>query len=263
MQPADDDRSEPRRHSGPRPLVSVGMPVYNGEAYVEAAIRSVLDQTLSALELIIYDNASTDRTGDICARYAASDGRVRYFRNAENLGAHPNYNLTFRPATGKYFKWAAHDDVLKPTYLERCVAALEKTPDAVVCQSTLEYIDAEDEIIGVYDSNLVGSASDSAATRFASVILRPHPAYEIMGVFRRDALLDSMLLESFHGADRALLAEVSLRGRMLRVAEPLLRVREHKGRYTQSHIRPKERAVRQAEPADVAPVFRVRPYACT
>ncbi len=93
------------------PLVSIGLPVYNGENYLEEAIRSILAQTYTHFELIISDNGSTDRTQEICEFYAERDLRIRYYRNKENLGAAWNYNQTFHLAKGKYFKWAAHDDI--------------------------------------------------------------------------------------------------------------------------------------------------------
>ena len=224
------------------PLVSIGMPVYNGASYIAAAIESILGQTLSNLELVICDNTSTDDTENICHRYAASDARVRYYRNDTNLGAHPNYNKTFELSSGKYFKWAPHDDLLDRYYLEKCVGALEKEQDATVCQSYLRYLDDHGDVIGDYDSNLTGSDSPSASNRFSSLVLRRHPSYEIMGVFRRAALEGSLLLESFHGADRALLAEIALRGRFLQIREPLMYVRDHRERYTRAQVRPRDRA---------------------
>ncbi|MGZ9063625.1 MAG: glycosyltransferase family 2 protein, partial [Allosphingosinicella sp.] len=68
----------------PRPRVSIGLPVYNGENFLAAAIDSVLNQTFADLELIICDDASTDRTAQICQDYAAKDERVRYLRNEKN-----------------------------------------------------------------------------------------------------------------------------------------------------------------------------------
>ena len=76
------------------PLVSVGLPVYNGEDYVAEAIESILAQTYQNFELLINDNASTDRTEAICRAYAAADERVMYARNQTNLGAAANYNAT-------------------------------------------------------------------------------------------------------------------------------------------------------------------------
>ena len=103
--------------------VSIGLPVFNGENFLESAIRSVLEQSFDDLELVISDNASTDRTETIARDFAASDRRVRYHRNARNLGAAPNYNRTVELATGALFKWLSHDDRLLPGYLEATVAA--------------------------------------------------------------------------------------------------------------------------------------------
>ncbi len=224
------------------PLVSVGMPVLNGERYLEEAIRSVLEQTLQDLELILCDNASTDCTETISRKFLENDRRVRYYRNEQNIGAHPNYNKAFSLSTGRYFKWASHDDLLRPTFLERCVQSLETDSTAVLCQSYLGYIDAQGHSIGTYDSQLLDANASSPSSRFAAVILRPHPALDVFGVFRRAILKGSILLKSFHGADRALLAELSLRGRFLQVREPLQMVRDHSDRYTRAQVRPRERA---------------------
>ena len=123
------------RSAVPEPAVSVGLPVYNGERYLAEAIESVLRQTFADFELVISDNASTDRTAEICRSFARADGRVRYHRNEANLGALPNFNRVFDLGRGRYFKWAAHDDVLRPELLRRCVDVLEDNRDAVVCES--------------------------------------------------------------------------------------------------------------------------------
>ncbi len=134
------------------PLVSVGMPVFNGEAFLEDAIRSVLSQTLGDLELILCDNASSDRTAEICRDYEAREPRVRYFRNPRNLGAAANYNLAFSHARGRYFKWLAHDDRMLPSFLAKTSRVLEERADAVLCNSVISYIDSGGKQIGLYDS---------------------------------------------------------------------------------------------------------------
>src|SRR5256885_11909194 len=113
------------------PRVSIGLPVYNGEPYLRQSIDSILAQTFRDFELIICDNASTDATARICEEYAARDGRVRYVRNARNIGGINNANLTFERARGELFRWAAHDDICAPALLERCVALLDERPDMV------------------------------------------------------------------------------------------------------------------------------------
>jgi glycosyltransferase involved in cell wall biosynthesis len=226
---------------GRNPLISIGLPVFNGEEYLSQAIESVLAQTFTDLELVLSDNASTDRTEEICREFAGRDPRVRYSRNDRNLGAAPNYNRAFALSSGSYFKWAAHDDTLDPAYLETCWRRLDAEPDAVLCQSLIHYIDSEGRTLGTYDSRILGSDAGEPSTRFAAVILRPHPCNEFFGLIRRSALEGSLLHGSFHGADRALLAQLALRGKLLQVGEPLLRMREHPTRYTRSATRPRDR----------------------
>lgn len=228
--------------NGTGPIVGLGMPVFNGARYLAEALDSILTQSFEAFELVICDNASTDATEQICRRFAAMDSRIRYYRNPENIGAHPNYNRTFELSRGKYFKWVPHDDALAPNYLAVCVQALEADEGAVICQTQLKYIDEEGNELGVVGKILTGADSPRAPVRFAAAVLQPHNCYDVMGVFRRKALAGSMLLESFHGADRALVAQLALRGRFVHVPRPLLLVRDHSERYTRAQLRPQDRA---------------------
>lgn len=98
--------------------VSIGMPVYNGEAFIHEALDSLLTQTYPDFELIISDNASDDRTGTICKEYAAKDSRVRYVRQSKNLGALGNFKFVLDEAVGEYFMWAAADDVWALNWIE-------------------------------------------------------------------------------------------------------------------------------------------------
>lgn len=225
------------------PAVSIGLPVYNGERFLEEALRSVLAQTFGDFELLICDNASQDRTADICRDYAARDARIRYQRNARNLGAAPNYNLAAGQARGRYFKWLAHDDRLLPSYLARTVRLLDDRPDVVLCNCVVSYIDAEGQPIGLYDSELRCADDPSPARRFAWMVLRSHSCVDFFGLIRRSALSRSLLHASFHGADRALLAQLALRGRMVQLPAPLVEMREHGSRYTRSRRAAGERAV--------------------
>ena len=86
------------------PLVSIGVPVYNGERYLEQLLESLLAWTNENLEIIISDNASTDRTGEICRRCAESDSRIRYHRNEKNLDHTVNTNQIVPMARGTYYR---------------------------------------------------------------------------------------------------------------------------------------------------------------
>src|SRR5262245_44673342 len=105
--------------------VAIGMPVWNGEKCVAEAIESIRAHTFGDFQLLVSDNASTDATEEICRGYAARDGRIRYIRQDRNIGAAPNHNYVFRHSTGEYFKFAAHDDVLAPRFIEECIAVLD------------------------------------------------------------------------------------------------------------------------------------------
>ncbi len=216
------------------PLVSIGMPVFNGANYVHKAIESILAQTFTDLELIICDNASTDATGEICREYAARDPRVRYIRNPQNLGAGPNFDRCFHLARGGYFQWAAHDDMLAPDYVARAVEALERAPDALLCVAGIVEIGADDQVLRRYATDLADMASPDPARRFGCVIHSHHQCEDFFGVYRRRALLGTGLIGTFSGSDRVLLAEVALRGPWVRLPEHLFLHREHAARATRA-----------------------------
>jgi glycosyltransferase involved in cell wall biosynthesis len=96
--------------TGKIPIVSIGMPVYNGEEFIVEALESLLGQTFINFELIISDNASEDRTGEICTEYALRDSRIRYIRQKQNIGAVANFQFVLDTAVGEYFMWNAADD---------------------------------------------------------------------------------------------------------------------------------------------------------
>lgn len=223
------------------PLVSIGLPVHDGENYVAAAIASVLGQTLEDWELIICDNASTDATQAICEAHARRDSRVRYYRNTRNLGAGRNYDLAFNRSSGKFFKWLAHDDAMAPEYLEKTVACLERNPDAVLCHVGVSEIGPKGEVRRQYEYHMPGAGSLRPSVRLASVILVRHHCEPVFGLFRRDALARSGLHGTFRGSDRVLLAEMAMRGRWVSIPDPLFLHRDHGERYS--------RAILSASPA--------------
>jgi len=210
------------------PRLSIGLPVYNGQNYLSKAIDSILGQSFQDFELVISDNASTDRTAEICQDYAARDRRVRYHRNPSNIGSGRNFDQAYKlAAAGEYFKWAAHDDLLRPTFLEKCVAALDRDPDAVLCQSLIALIDSEDAVTEVYDPKLTGTQSSRASERFASIVVQGHMSTDFFGVIRRAALEGAPSMSDYVNADHVLLAVLALRGRFIQIREPLFQNRSH------------------------------------
>lgn len=225
------------------PAVSVGLPVYNGADYLAEAIESILGQTFEDFELLLQDNASSDETEAICRAYAQRDSRVSYVRNASNIGAIANYNLTFQRARGRYFKWAAHDDVCDSKFLELCVQVLETNPAVVLCSGQTRLINADgspvrfDERLKCHvtaDGGLAGVLDPAhraegpvAMTRFWDVLVRTMRTFEIFGLIRSDVLRQTGLLGTYWGSDKVLLAELALVGCFRLLPHVLLYRRSH------------------------------------
>jgi glycosyltransferase involved in cell wall biosynthesis len=207
------------------PRVSIGLPVYNGANFIRDAIASVLQQTYPDFELIIRDNASTDQTEAICRDFARVDRRIRYIRGEINIGAGPNFNAIVPEARGEFFKWIAHDDVLLPTFLERCVEALDAHHTGVLASPSVRFIDAAGQHVGDYTSPFNTSSPDRAV-RF-SELFRGHRCFEVFGIIRTAALRQTRLIGNYNHGDGVLLAHLVLLGRFIEVSEPLFLSRRH------------------------------------
>lgn len=212
------------------PLVSVCLPVFNGERFIRAAIASIAAQTYPNLEIVISDNASTDRTGEICRELADRDPRVRYVRADVNRGLAWNYNRAFALASGQYLVWLASDDVMTPEYVSECVAALESDPGAVIAFSNQYYIDDDGTVMSV--RNLPNPAAEANPSERAFRVLWDSNCDPICGVMRMDVLRQTVLHAGYADSDRNLLVEMSLRGRFYQIVDPLFSRRWHRHQVT-------------------------------
>lgn len=216
------------------PRVSIGLPVFNGERYLPDTIAAILAQSFSDLELLISDNASTDRTEEICREFAAHDPRVRYHRNADNIGAAPNFNDAFLRSRGEYFKWAADDDGLAPDFVKECVDVLDADRSIVLVYSGVRIIDASGNAVRDHVPELHDVGSSRPHRRFADLILVDHQCYEIFGMVRASVLRQTPLLGSYIASDRVLLGELGLRGRFHEIPKRLFFSRDHPARSVRS-----------------------------
>lgn len=211
------------------PRVGVGMPVYNGENYVEDAIESILDQTFEDFELLICDNASTDATEEICRNYAKKDERVRYVRNRWNVGGGPNASRVMQLSRGEFFKLMNHDDVCRPTFLERCVAELDEHPEAVAAYPMTIDIDEHGTVVREFAPRPEFESPDPVIRAWEALRFGEEPMAHF-GVVRASVLSKTGLMKSVPSADLVLMAELALHGPIREVGEPLLLHREHPGR---------------------------------
>jgi glycosyltransferase involved in cell wall biosynthesis len=217
------------------PKLSIGLPVYNGETFLRGAIQSILEQSFADFELIIVDNASTDGTSEICREFAAKDNRIRYYRNEVNIGGAPNHNRVFELSTGKFFKWASHDDLYPKEMLRRCLEVLEAAPDSVsLVYSQFELIDESGESLGI-ESDPIEMRDPRAHVRLIRFLMKVGYCTATYGLIRSDILRKTRLMASFPFSDRVYLAELAMLGELWEIREPLLRLRNHAGRSTKAN----------------------------
>ncbi len=208
------------------PRVSIGLPVFNGENFLSEALDSILAQTYPDFELIISDNGSVDATEEICRSYIANDDRVKYYRNDRNRGAAWNYNRVFYLSTGEYFKWAAHDDLCGPEFLESCTRVLDHDPGIILCYTRTLAIDEKGNVVSSYAIK-PKAGSPKPAERFYEFVCVPHPCVAVFGLIRSSILAKTSLIGDYAASDRPLLGELSLLGRFHEIPEPMFFYRNH------------------------------------
>jgi len=207
-------------------VISIGMPVYNGEKHIRAAVESLLGQTYSDFDLFISDNASTDATGDVCRELAAGDQRVRYERSETNLGLIANYNRVFQLTLGRYFKWASSNDICDRRMLEECMEVLENQADVVLCYPRTKLFTDNPTSAVDYDSGFK-LMEETPSERLRSLVHRLRLNNAMNGLIRRSALERTTLLGNYLASDVNLLVELCLLGKFCEVPQSLFYRRIH------------------------------------
>lgn len=172
-------------------LVSICIPTYNGEQFIERTIQSVLNQSYKNIEIVICDDGSTDNT--VVRAESFNDSRVKIFVNKINLGLTANWNKAIENASGTYVKLLCGDDLLHPQCIEKQVEILQKDINKhislVACLSNV--IDDRDEVIFVRKNLLKSGINDSRKAVSRSIWLGTNIIGEPMtGLFRKE-LFDS------------------------------------------------------------------------
>lgn len=199
--------------TAPPPLVSVGMPIYNGAATVRRALDALLAQDYQHFELIVSDNASTDDTWDILSAYAARDTRVRLFRNEQNQGALDNFHRVFELAQGEYFMWAAHDDWWEPSFISTCLGLLVAQPQAALCYPHSRfYYSQEERCENRRVDALQGDHPEAWQRLYSFMKIEPLPAVLTYGLCRRENLRRVLPLGNYNGSDNVMLMRLLITG---------------------------------------------------
>jgi glycosyltransferase involved in cell wall biosynthesis len=213
------------------PPVSIGMPVFNSEKYIVPALESILGQSFPDFELIISDNASDDRTPEICQEFARQDGRIRYFRQPKNIGAPRNFNFVFEQATAPYFKWAAGSDVCDRDLLRVCKQVLDDRPEVVLAFGKTMAIDEHGQLVSAVEDDLALD-DERPSRRFRHVVDHSYYNNVHAGLFRSESLQKTLLEQPYPSGDMVLIAELALYGRFCEVPQVLFYRRDAPGTAT-------------------------------
>lgn len=125
--------------AGRQPLVSVGIPTYNGGAKIRTAVMSVLNQGYPNLQILISDNCSTDNTLEVCGDLSKTYPCIKYVRQDENIGVMSNFQFVLNEAAGDFFMWMSDDDSLEPGILEKYVNFLMDNPGYSLVSGQVKY----------------------------------------------------------------------------------------------------------------------------
>jgi glycosyltransferase involved in cell wall biosynthesis len=208
------------------PRVTVGVPVFNGERFLASTLDSLLEQTFTDFQIIVSDNASTDRTSEIAQEYSRRDPRVRVVSSAQNRGAARNYNHVFRMADTEYFRWSPADDLSDPGYLEAGIEVLDRHSDVVLAYGKTLLIDEEGAVISEYDDRL-NLTEDRPSDRFVHFVENIGLCNAMYGLMRTEVVRRVRPMGSYVGSDLPWQAELSLHGKFFEIPQRLFRRRLH------------------------------------
>jgi glycosyltransferase involved in cell wall biosynthesis len=223
-------------HPASAPLVTIGLPVFNGEAMIKRALGSLIDQNYPNLEIIISDNASTDATLKICRRVLRNRPNVRIIEQPINRGPHANFEAVLREAHGEFFMWAADDDVWRPTFVSTLVAELLEHPDACVAMCGIERRREDDtpfDIVRFVDEL---SPNGLPPSRLGPLAMSAKFNLFIYGLYRTEILRRGIAqFPRALGGDRMFVAHFAL-GYPFRYVDELLYLRTHRADHDRAYV---------------------------
>lgn len=211
-------------------LISVLLPVYNSEKYLPQAIESILNQTYTNFELIIFNDGSTDKSGEIINQY--SDSRIKVITNPHNKGLVHNLNVGIEISNGKYIARMDADDISLPGRFEKQVDLLEKNEDIGICGTWFKLFDEKG-----YTKILMHPEKHDEIV--LTMMLKHNAIGHPTAMFRKD-LFDSKKIiykqDYFKAEDYKLWTEASIHTKLANLQEVQLLYRWHKSNISSNNI---------------------------
>jgi glycosyltransferase involved in cell wall biosynthesis len=199
------------RQKSSSPLVSIGMPIYNEEHFLEESLKSLLDQDYENIQIIISNNASTDGSEEICKEFKLQNHNISYYTFRTNQGVTKNFVRVLQLAKGKYFMWASGHDLWSENLVSDCVSLLENNESAVLAFGCCNWIDRQGNPINRFSGWTDTRGMDPIARYFSIFWGNVHP---ILGVIRTADIRKTRLL-AIPGSDLIQLTELVLLGNFL------------------------------------------------
>lgn len=210
--------------------LTFGIPVYNGERFLPAALDSVRAQDIDDIHIVISDNGSTDRTQELCRAAVADDDRIEYHRYSENRGGIWNFGNVLALAKTELFSWMAADDIKLAGFARQTIEALDKAgSDAVFACPRTQIIDADGVVFENLDDAAMGLDAATPHERIRN-LLRAQASHPMYGVMRLEALRKTRGIRSSLGDDVVLLVELLCQGTMALAPQQLFWQRRQIGR---------------------------------
>jgi glycosyltransferase involved in cell wall biosynthesis len=233
--------TDPDRHATAAkimsPRISVCIPVRNGGAFLPLAVDSVLSQSFDDMELIIVDNCSTDGTAEWLERKAAAAGKIRFFRNAADIGLARNFNACLAHATGAYVKFLCADDLLLPGSLQRMAAALDAEASATLAVGARRLIDDKGATFAVQryarkNLDIPGAQAINRCLFGKNYIGEPSAV-----MFRRSAATRGFREAFPHLIDLEMWFHLLEQGRLISLADEVCAIRRHAAQMTHQNTK--------------------------
>jgi glycosyltransferase involved in cell wall biosynthesis len=219
------------------PKISVCIPVRNGGAFLPLAVDSVLSQSFDDMELIVVDNCSTDGTAEWLERKNAEVGKIKFFRNAADIGLARNFNACLASATGAYVKFLCADDLLLPGSLQRMADALDADPSAALAVGARRLIDDKGATIAVqrYARRSLHMAGEQAINR--CLFGKNYIGEPTAVMFRRSAAARGFSEAFPHLIDLEMWFHLLEQGRLISLPDEVCAIRRHAAQMTHQNTR--------------------------
>lgn len=193
------------------PLVSMMMPVFNGENFIRLSIESLLNQDYENFELIILDNQSTDKTRSICEEYVNKDSRVHYICDESQCISHEGANRLIHFAKGEYCMIACDDDLYSPNYVSKLIKQLEENKNVGMVFSRMELVDVHGNILNTNYDKIWFNSGNSRIKNFIYFLFLRACVPMVFGIFRtrlyKQALPFQVFDKTLYDADNKFMLE--------------------------------------------------------